>query len=116
MQLFRKLFHRRPTGHADEWVAIHFKLRSGEEFGTHLERSAVHELAERLASLVRQKKVGSYDGDEYGQGQGVLFIHGPNADILYEAISPLLRSWALLEGGYVIKRYGMGVRSERVDY
>lgn len=95
---------------------MHFVLASGEPFGTPEERSIAQEFSRRLAATINENKAGIFDGDEYGEGQGALFMYGPNADRLFDVVSPLLNAWGPLKGGYLIKRYGVPERSERIDY
>lgn len=47
-----------------------------------------------------------FDGDEFGQGECVLFLYGPDADGRISAIKPLLESSQIASRGYAIKRYG----------
>lgn len=99
-----------------EWIAIYFRLPSGEQFGTQGEREMARNFAKSLDHVIQERHVGVYDGDEYGNGEGGLFIYGPNADILYDVVYPLLANWPALKGGYVIKRYGVPERSERIEF
>jgi hypothetical protein len=114
---FRKIFGSRPTPESpQEWIAVYFKLTSGSEFGSTEERAVVHRFTDKLASVIEEQRAGVFDGDEYGNGQGALFMYGPNADRLFDVVYPLLSAWELLRGGHAIKRYGMPERSERVEF
>ena len=117
MDFLRKIFRSRPIEKApEEWIAVHFKLPSGSEFGLSEERTRVHIFSNELEARIKELSVGAFDGDEYGGGEGALFMYGPNADQLFDAVHPLLSTWELLRGGYVIKRYGMPERSERIEF
>jgi len=117
MGFFGKLFRRRPSPERpQEWIAVYFKLSSGGEFGNAEERAMVHKFADKLESVIEERQIGVYDGDEYGNGQGALFMYGPNADLLFDAVYPLLSTWKPLKGGYAIKRYGMAERRERIEF
>ena len=116
LEFFRMIFGRQPTPQEPkEWIVVNFRLSTGQEFGSTDERALVHQFTQRLAALIEESKAGNYDGDEYGGGQGALYMYGPDADRLFEVVSPLLSAWELLKGGHVIKRYGEA-RSEQIDY
>ncbi len=63
-------------------------------------------LEDEIAEAIDRAGVGEFDGDEFGGGKCVLFMYGPDADRLFDAIAATLRSSLLSAGGYVIKRYG----------
>jgi hypothetical protein len=74
-------------------------------------------MAGRLQEAIAIKAAGEFDGDEFGDGEGVLSMYGPDADALFAAIVPLLRDWNALKGGYAIKRYGPpGSRAEKINF
>lgn len=98
-----------------EWIAVYFKL-SGGQYGSREEQDAVRSFGRELDAAIQKHGVGSFDGDEFGNNEAGLFVHGQDADRLFETIEPLLRSWNLLRGGYAIKRYGEPSRSERVQF
>src|SRR5258707_527707 len=99
---------------AKEWVAVYLKL-SGGEYGSGAERDEVRSFARELDGAIQEHGIGILDGDEFGNHEAGLFMYGQDADRLFETIEPLLRSWNLLKGGHVIKRYGETSRSERVQ-
>jgi hypothetical protein len=103
------------TGLPKEWVAVYIKL-SGGEFGNHDEREAIRHFSRELDSEIQGHNAGVFDGDEYGNGECCLFMYGPNANNLFAAIEPLLRSWKPLRGGYAVKRYGSPDKCERIDF
>ena len=49
---------------------------------------------------------GELDGNEFGQGECVIYMYGPDADVLYGAIEPAMTRSSHAQGGFVIKRYG----------
>lgn len=85
-------------------VIVHFRL--SDEFGSAEEHEAVTVLEDRLTDLIEQADVGEFDGNEFGEGECVLFMYGPDADRLYLAIEPALKSTPVSSQGYAIKRYG----------
>ena len=115
MGLWEKLFGAKPTAPTDECVAVCFRL-SDDKYGTESERDAVHTFSHELAAIIEQHGVGEFDGDEFGNGEGMLFMYGPNADRLFDVVEPALRAWEPLKGGHVIKRYGQQGRRERIEF
>jgi hypothetical protein len=90
---------------AEHAVIVHLPL-SDDRFGSSEEQQAHFALQERVAEAIGDAEAGEFDGDEVGQGEWVLYMYGPDADHLFSAIEPLLRSSPLATGGYAIKRYG----------
>jgi hypothetical protein len=89
----------------EQAVLVHLRL-SDAGFGTREEMVSIHALSGRLEARIAAARVGEFDGDEFGQGECMLFMYGPNADALFEAVEPELRASPLSRGGWVIKRYG----------
>ncbi len=97
-------------------VKIHLRM-SGSGFGSAEERDLIYKFSDLLAEAIMMKRVGEFDGDEFGGGQCLLYMYGPDADHLFDAIEPMLRDWPVLKGGYVIKRFGPpGSRAETVSF
>lgn len=90
---------------AQHAVLIYLKL-SDSKFGTAEERDAIHALSDSLEAEIKKANVGEFDGDEFGQGQCTLFMYGPDADALFQAVDSIIRNSPLSKGGHVIKRYG----------
>jgi hypothetical protein len=74
--------------------------------GTADERDVIFLLEDRLSAAIEHSGVGEFDGNEFGAGECVLYMYGPDADRLYDAIVPHLQMTAAARGGYAIKRYG----------
>src|SRR6516225_2769122 len=115
MSFLARLFSVRPAVKPQDSVRVHFKL-GDREFGTSDERDRVHQLTARLDALIREHRAGEFDGDEFGNGEGTLFMYGPDADRLFETVLPALKDWEALKGGYAIKRYAESNRSVRIDF
>ncbi len=114
--IFRRKSQRGVTTSAPkEWIAVCLRLEGGE-YGNDNEREAIKDFARELDSEIRAHDVGTFDGDEYGNGECSLFMYGPNADTLFATIETLLKHWDRLKGGYVIKRYGSSGASERIEF
>jgi hypothetical protein len=55
-------------------------------------------------------------GDEWGEGACTIYMYGPSADHLWEAIAPVLEKRPFPKGSYARRRYGPpGTREDRVD-
>jgi hypothetical protein len=86
-------------------VIVHLRL-SDAGFGSFEEREALLALQDQIAEAIKAAKGGEFDGDEVGEGECVLFMYGTDADRLFAAIEPILKTSPLALGGYGIKRYG----------
>ena len=75
----------------------------------------VERLGERLAERVEVAGVGEFDGDVVGEGEATLYLYGPHADRLWEAVADVVDLVSLPPGSYAEKRYGgPGARTVRV--
>ena len=95
----------------EEAVLIHLKLSDGD-LGNPAERERICELEDRMEEAIALEGVGEFDGDEFGQGECVLFMYGADADALFNTIEPILRGSGLCSAGYAIRRYGAPGASE----
>ena len=86
-------------------VIVHLPLSDGD-FGKPEERESLFALDQRLEEAVERSGAGEFDGNEFGSGECVFYIYGPDADRLFEVVEPLLKGHAVAAGGYAIKRYG----------
>lgn len=77
-----------PPEHA---VIARFRL-SDDDFGTVNEREALFELEDSLRGAIEAARVGELDGHEFGGGEAVVFMYGPDADRLFSTVAALLRS------------------------
>ena len=89
----------------EQAVMVHLRL-SDDGFGSDDDRAAILALEDALDEAVSSTSVGEFDGDEFGEGECILFLYGPDADRLFSVIKPLLESTAIASGGYAVKRYG----------
>ena len=85
----------------EQAVVIHFQYGS-----TDLKR--LFALEERLESALSGSAIGEYDGNEIATdgSDGFLYLYGPDADRLFDAIEPVLRATPFMRGAQVTKRYG----------
>lgn len=86
-------------------VILHLKL-SNEKFGSKADMDAIHRLSTSLRLRIASTRAGEFDGDEFGQGECVLYMYGPDADVLYSAIEKTFKASTYARGATVVKRYG----------
>jgi hypothetical protein len=96
----------------EQAVVVHFQYGS-----TDLKR--LFALEARLESALAGAAVGEYDGNEIATdgSDGFLYLYGPDADLLFDAIEPVLRATPFMHGAQVTKRYGppeTGVKESQV--
>lgn len=82
-------------------VVIHFKYGSSD-------LQSLFEMEERIDRAIVDAEVGVLGGNEVATdcSNGFLFLHGPNADRLYEVIKPILEEVPFMHGAKVTLRYG----------
>jgi hypothetical protein len=82
-------------------VIIHFLYGSTD-------LSRLFALEDELSSVVDTSGVGEVDGNEIAVdgSDGYLFLYGPDADKLFNAIKPVLESTDFMKGAKVTLQYG----------
>ena len=86
-------------------VIVHLRL-SDDQFGHEAEREALFDLQDELREVVDGGGLGEFDGNEFGGGECVFYMYGPDADRIYSAILPILNASGFAQGGWVMRRYG----------
>jgi len=98
-----------PTAPApDQAVIVRFNYGS-----TDLTR--LFELETQLEAAISKANAGEYDGNEVAVdgSDGILYMYGPHADRLFQAIKPVLESAPLMKGAKVTIRYGPAAEGVR---
>ena len=73
------------------------------------------EMADELKKFIQQEGLGEFGGNEFGPIETTLFMYGPDAERLFEAIEPLLRGSVVCQGARVlIRRGGPGAEQREV--
>jgi hypothetical protein len=102
------LFSRReslaPADVAEHVVIARFRLTPGPR-GTATNLANVYALEEQLTSAIGLARAGEFEAPQFGKDELVLFAYGPNADRLYAAMEPALRSFPA-RPAWVLLRYG----------
>ncbi len=68
----------------------------------------LHELDEKLEKVIKEKRVGEYDGHEIAMdmSDGFLYMYGPNAEDLFKAVKPTLEQTDFTKGAVATLRFG----------
>jgi hypothetical protein len=82
-------------------VIIHFSYGSTD-------LSRLYDLEDKLESALQLADSGEFDGNEMAAdgSDGYLYLYGPDADILFETIKPVLEAAAFMKGAKAKLRYG----------
>jgi hypothetical protein len=106
MGLFNKLFSKQtsisePQSEPEHAVIIHFKYGSTD-------LQPIFDLEDELEKAITAANAGEFDGNEVATdgSDGFLYMYGPNADALYEAILPVLQISGFMNGATAKLRYG----------
>lgn len=99
----------------EQAVIVRFPL-SDDKFGANDERQGIYNLEKRLEDAIESAGVGEFDGDEFGEGAGTLFMYGPDAEKLFTIVAPLLRGDPLTGKGYARIRKGAPGAEERKEH
>lgn len=101
---------------AEEAVIVQFPL-SNSYIGTKQDLDQIVKLEKALETVIFHANAGEFDGNEIGQGECVLYMYGPDAKMLYNAILPVLEKSPLVKGGIVRIRFGPpGSKQEKVRF
>lgn len=75
-------------------------------FGSPEERERLRSVMDDLDRAIKASRAGEFDGDEFGEGTCKIYMYGPDADALFNAVEPVLRARSLPAGSRAVKRYG----------
>ncbi|MFN0133968.1 MAG: hypothetical protein ACKVW3_15740 [Phycisphaerales bacterium] len=112
MSFLKKFFggKDRPTTRSPaeevEQHAVLLYLKTAGEMPPQEEMNRYHRLQDEIAKAVNAKGVGELDGDEWGDGRCTVYLYGPNAERLWDAIAPVIEKHPLPHGSVAIKRFG----------
>ena len=69
---------------------------------------SLHKLEEQLEKVIKEKKLGEYDGNEIAAdyNDGILYMYGPSAERLFDSILPILEQTSFMKGAKVKLRFG----------
>jgi hypothetical protein len=100
VNIFSKLFGKKKTS-PEQAVIVDFQY--GKQ-----DMQPVFDLGDALDKAISTAEVGEYDGNEIAAdgSDGSLYMYGPDADLLFEVVLPVLKSVDFMEGATVRIRYG----------
>lgn len=113
MSIFRRK-RKAPPPAVEHAVLVHFSL-GDEDLGSDGERQAVFELEDRLDQLLASARTGELDGNEFGGGEAVLYLYGPDKDRLWQTIEPAIRDFPLRPAHALLRPGGPEVGAQRID-
>lgn len=93
-----ELFENLSEGYASKYGKEHAVIISFHY--PHDNLDLLHELEIRLTKIIADNKVGDYDGHEVSMDDtdATLFMYGPNAEVLFKTVKPLLEQTAFMKG------------------
>lgn len=93
-----------PVAVAEHTVIAHYQLAAGPT-GTATDMHSVFSFEDRLIRAIRDARAGEFDGNEFGADDVTIYAYGPDADRLFAAMEPVLRSFPP-RPAQVLLRYG----------
>lgn len=89
----------------EQAVIISMRL-SNDQFGSEAEDRSLAELEAELEQCLKGSDFGEWDGHESGGGYHKIFLYGPCAERLSEAVLTKVLEYPALPGSYMVKRFG----------
>jgi hypothetical protein len=71
-------------------------------------------ISDKLIEAIENSGLGMFDGNEIGGNETVLFMYGPDAELLFQRIEPILREDEFCRGAKVVIRWGGHDAPQRV--
>ncbi|MBX9660293.1 MAG: hypothetical protein K2X00_17175 [Nitrospiraceae bacterium] len=102
MGVISRIFGRKPAQPPSEHaVIVHFDYGSTD-------LKPLIDLEHRLQTAIAEAAAGEFDGNEVATdgSDGFLYMYGPDADVLFTAVRPVLEACAFMRGARVRVRYG----------
>ncbi|GAA1262429.1 hypothetical protein GCM10009665_60110 [Kitasatospora nipponensis] len=89
---------------AEQAVIARYRL-ADDGMGTQGQRATVRQAQTLLAEAIERAEVGEFDGNEFGDGEVVLYAYGPDADALFDVMTPVLHDLPF-RPAHIVLRYG----------
>ncbi len=100
----RVLGKKKEPPKVDECVLIHLDgVSLPDEVYANCDLST---LEDQLIEAIQKSRAGELDGNEVGDKETTIFTYGPDADRLYKAMEPVLRSYPLCQNARIVIRKG----------
>ncbi len=105
MGILSKLFKKKVEApHNDQAVLVYLDGQGlSEEVYSEYDTST---LEDQLMEVIELNSLGKFDGNEFGQGEAILFMYGPDAEALFTGIESILRAYPLCQKARVVIRQG----------
>jgi hypothetical protein len=105
MSVFAKLFGKKstpPPKQVDHAVLVNFDYIGSTDL------TPLFDLEKKLEAAIDAAKVGELDGNEVATdgSDGTLYMYGPDADRLFEAVKLVLEGCSFMRGARITLRYG----------
>jgi hypothetical protein len=105
MGMFAKLFGKTstpPPKQADHAVLVNFDYIGSTDL------TLLFEVEKKIEAAIDAAKVGELDGNEVATdgSDGTLYMYGPDADRLFEAVKPVLEGCSFMRNARITLRYG----------
>jgi len=102
MSFLSRIFGNRPAERPPEQAVI---VRF--EYGR-TDLQPIFELEDKLQAAIAKASAGEYDGNEVATdgSDGTLYMYGPDADVLFSVVRPVLEQSDFMRGARVQVRYG----------
>lgn len=79
---------------------------SNDHFGSEAEDASLAQLEGELEECLTKSEFGEWEGHETGGGYHKIFLYGPCAERLSEAVLMKVLEYPALPGSYMVKRFG----------
>lgn len=68
----------------------------------------LHNLEKKLTKIIDESETGEYDGHEIAvdSSDGCLYMYGPNAELLFKKVRPILQQTSFMKEAVVTLRFG----------
>jgi hypothetical protein len=110
MSIFGNLFGKKPV--ANEQAVI-VKLDGVGLPDSVYEECDLATIEDRLIAVIKEKKLGKFDGNEVGEKYTTLYMYAPDAEKLFAGVEAVLRDYPLCQGAEVTIRWGKPGAPER---
>ena len=105
MGIFDKLFGQKKNGidsnNSEHAVIIDFLYGLKD-------LEPLHKLENQLRTLINENSLGEYDGHDIATdySDGILYMYGPNAELIFKSVQPVLEKAEFMKGANVKMRFG----------
>ncbi len=116
MSIFGRFFGKKPSDASqqrplEQAVLVYL---DGTGLPLHIyEECDLATIEDRLIEVMERNGLGKFDGNEIGPTETVLYMYGPDAELLFTGIEATLRDYPLCQGARVVIRHGSPGANQR---